>query len=540
MKIIGYHITPRGIYNSNGEHCSAPPYLDWLLAQSNPETIQVVYDIDYSTGCLLRLIGLTEEEGKRLWEKGRVTIKLPIEGSPQVEAYTITYYPGRSMMVDKGSYRGHPFFHLSNMSQYQEGRTGIDLTDRHLAVTAREIGEGMYQALTELGLHPKTLTSPVGAYRKEVMPSLDLPEPCDIPEGAMDYSYSCCLGPWVECYRKGHFDRTWDWDINSAFPYRISQLPDLGRKRGRWTREIDESLIPRRSLTYLLCRIDTEADFHPIMVKNQEGSNMTPTGAFEAIITGRMADFVVSHKLAKVEIVDGWQWIPTKPLRFPFREEMSRLYAEKQKANGLKAVAVKRLMVGVYGSLIQLLVREDRVGDFFIPPYGAEIETNTRLQVTGTCLEHGITPLHIAVDGFLTDSDLPIEGHGAMGEWKLAYQGSALVVGTGFVAVDGRKGDADFSLEYNWLLQELQSHPTDSEVVMSQPSPVTVGKAIQQGRWGDLGEIEEVTRSIDVGLCLSRWHEPEIQNCRDFLKTKTKSMPWDISLVGGLAIDKGD
>jgi len=167
MNIIGYHISDV-IANSNGEVCSEPPYLEWLLAQGSKDTIQVMYHMDYDVANLLRLLEFTEEEGQKLLKRGKFSI-LTTSGR-----YSIFYIPGKYFSVSKGVHMNRPYAVFSNMAQYMDVRfhsNPVYLTSYLIenACKAKLIGEQVYEALVSIGLLPTVLTSPISAYRKEVI-----------------------------------------------------------------------------------------------------------------------------------------------------------------------------------------------------------------------------------------------------------------------------------------------------------------------------------------------------------------------------------
>ena len=510
MQIIGYNITPEGIFNSRGESRTEPPYLDWLLEQS--DAIQIVYDVDYNFSCLMKLIGLEPYEAKKLLSKGRVYLP---------PGYTIKYFPEKSFIISLGKWQSA---HFSDAGQYIPGHP---VTEKGVEHIAYDVGVSVYQALTEIGLHPQSLTSPINSYRKEVMSQLDIPTFHDIPEGPTEYAMNCCKGGWVECFSKGHYLETWDYDINSAYPFFASMLPNL--RQGQWVKHRE---LTTAKLGFVRARVKMDAQLHPVMYKTPKRMNYNPVGEWEEFLTLKQAHFIRDYSLGEVEVIDAWVWLPSELPRQPLIKAMYDLYEHKLNSEGIKREVVKRIMVGIYGSFLQWFNMENKPGPFYNPVFGAEIETNTRLKIAETCLDHKITPLHVAVDGFLTDKPLALNISPAIGAYKLASHGPAIVFGTGAVAMTG--AIKDFSLDYDDLLSQLQDNPQAKSLTMKAVKPLTLGKALQQNKWSQLGEFEETTRSIDLTWDSGRVHRPQVKNAEEFLKTKTTSYAWDISIIGGV------
>ena len=122
---------------------------------------------------------------------------------------------------------------------------------------------------------------------------------------------------------------------------------------------------------------------------------------------------------------------------------------------------------------------------------------------------------------------------GAMGSWSLSSRGSAIIISSGVVAVQGKDEDAtaDFSLRYEWLKSEIEKNPNASEYQMTKYSPITLAVAVRQNKLDMLGTLEVITKTIDVPYELKRAYLEVPQSGRDLLRKKYRSQPWDISLV---------
>ena len=223
MKIIGYHINQSGIYTSEGEYCTQAPFLDFLL-QPKLDTIRVFYHMEYSTANLLKLIGLTEDEARKLQENNTL----------HLEAYTIKHIAGKYLSLKKGHYYKCPFSNFGDMNQYKLAEFKSTANENETKETclvfakeAQKTGEEVYNTLVSMGLHPTTLTSPIKAYEKEVLSKMDLPTVDDMPEEAGFYAYQSCQGNWLEAFQMGHWETAYDYDINSSYPSELAKLVDI-------------------------------------------------------------------------------------------------------------------------------------------------------------------------------------------------------------------------------------------------------------------------------------------------------------------------
>lgn len=120
-----------------------------------------------------------------------------------------------------------------------------------------------------------------------------------------------------------------------------------------------------------------------------------------------------------------------------------------------------------------------------------------------------------------------------MGSWSLSSRSPAIVISSGVVAVQGKDEDAtaDFSLRYEWLKSEIEKNPNASEYRMTKYSPITLAVAVRQNKLARLGELEVITKTVDVDYELKRAYRETPQCGRALLRKKYRSLPWDISLV---------
>jgi len=558
MKIIGYHIAQNLIANSDMEVCTKKPWLDFLFADKG-KSIKVFYHMDYSVACLLKIIGLSEEACKELLE----TTDLEYKG------YSFQYIPRKWFAVKDLSTKQWAGF--SDMTQYTT--TNLEPTDDHIAdaldfaAQAQITGVQVYNILVKLGLHPKSLTSPISAFNKEVLSKIDLPTIEDLPDEVAKYAYECCKGSWIETFQLGHFSDTLDFDICSAYGSELAKLIDF--RYGKWISDDDYVKImyklPKPIYGYCKGTVTITKPFSPILYKSNS-QTYTPTGSWETYLTKNEIDFINKWNLGIFKIEDGWWWIPEySPFRnspyesveyeaqnilHPFTKTIHKLYTQKQQASSdFEANIVKRIMSGIWGKLGEYT--EKGFGELFNPVWCAEVETNIRLKVAEFVLANNLQEhlLSVVVDGVLMKNiDQPYslllskatEGFDrlsvatnsrTMGSWKLSTHCPAFVLGSGLQAVKDKHSSAVFSLQYDKLLDYINSNPKAKEYSITGLSPVTLAKAIKEDRLEDLGNLEEIKRTIDFGEESKRCYKAQPHNSKELHSKQYTSVPWDISIV---------
>ncbi len=526
MRVIGFHISNGIVANSDGEVTTKPPYLDALL-QPKPDTIKVFYHIGYNFANLLKMIEVTEEEAKKLHDAGQLII------SP----YKLKYIPNKFLSISKGFYKGNPFATFCDVNQYATAQLQADDTIETClakARTAKETGEQVYKALSSLSLHPTTLASPVRAFEKEVLSRMKLPTVDDMPEDAGYYAYQCCKGSWLEAFQMGHWEQAWDYDINSAYGAELALLLDI--RLGEWKHT--SYFVPEATYGYCKGVVTIRAPFSPIIYtkegKGFDSLNYTPVGSWETYLTKREIEFIEKWELGSFEIESGWWWVAAKQKEI-LKGTISWLQSQKEEAVGIDREVIKRIMAGTWGKFLEI-----RKGDFgagFNPVCGAEVETNIRLKVAELALQNRIVPIHISVDGMLLGKpimpNIKAERESRLGYWRQNTAAPCIVAGTGVAAIKGEEGISDLSLSYSWLLEQIKQHPEAGEYKVSKMSPVTLAVALNRN-WEKLGQLHEVTRTVNVGKEIKRCYLEKPESGRNLLSKQFGSEPWDISLVSKL------
>ncbi len=523
MKILGYHIANGAIVNSNNEVVTNSPYLEFLLTPKE-DTIRVVFNLDYSIANLLKMIEIEEIEGHELNNETYLTI----------HPYKLRYIPHKFFSAKRIEH----FVYYSDTQQYAKNNSELLNKDPlELAQLAKEIGEKVYVSLVELGLYPKSITSPIRPYEAEIMTKSDLPTIDNIPEQAGLFAYNCCKGNWIETYKIGHFPMAYDYDINSAYPNEIKNL--LNIKYGTWANSAKWQ--DKAHYGFCKCKVNITSEFSPIIYEAKTTSrgdvkNYTPVGSWETYLTNSEIKFIHDYSIGKVEILDGWWWTPNK-IKMSLRDQIEWLYIEKMKANGnknsIKKEVIKRIMSGIYGKMLE--VRRGEFGEWFNPVWGAIIETNTRLEVAKFAIENKQIPIHVAVDGasFEKKIDIDVEQSYKIGGWRLNSVEPCLVIGSGVVAIKNREKTGDFSLDYDWLIKEIEKTPSNRQYVMNKISPVTLAVACNLRKWNELGNLKRINKSVDIGYEEKRCYE-QIPICGSDLMSKIyESSTWDVGTLVG-------
>jgi hypothetical protein len=546
MRIIIYYWQNGYLYSSNSG--KSQDALKMIIEDSSyndlghEPTIQCFYHLDHAVACICK--GFTEQEIRRLWiyptdsqdklEHGRVWKKIDNVN------YEFKYFPKTLFSVSKKT-GDNPFAILSDMTQYMVTKIEPDLKDGEIygrLSIAEQTARSVYNSLIKLGLSPKSLVSPITAY-KDIIKAMNLPTWQDVPDEANQYYYNTCTGGLIETYQTGHWDTLYDWDIRSAYPSKMRNLIDF--RKGTW--EKVDSVPDHKSgmLGVFNCTAEMEADLHCIVYRDEREYNFNPNGTYDTLITWNKLMYADFHEWGKFHVKDGWVWTPKDGVVcYPLRKKMDELFKLKGEATtDIERNVIKRLMNGHHGKMAERIFFERNgkmsattLGEVFNPVWRSEVENNTHLSVVNFCIENNIKPIAIMTDGVVTDVDLKIPSSTVMGGWKLDSVTKGLVIGSGILALQGKHKEGDFSLNYDVLMEKID--PQATEIVLEKDGFVSIGEACERNLFAKLGEYEVDKRVIKLNSDTKRIYPNEPTNFGELLEHTYDSIPLDVSMIGGL------
>ena len=541
MRIIVYYYQNGYLYSSNSG--KSQDALKMILEDSsyndlgNEPTIQCFYHLDHAVANICKQF--TEQEIRRLWihgedkvEHGRVWKKID-----EIN-YEFKYFPKTLFTIEKKA-GDYPFAIVSDMTQYMVTKIEPDLKDGEIysrLSIAEQTARDVYNSLIKLGLKPKSLTSPITAY-KDIIKAMNLPTWEDMPEEANQYYYNTCSGGWIETFKTGHWDKLYTYDLKSAYPSKMRNLVDF--RKGTWEKVDSVPNHKTGMLGVFNCTAEMEADLHCIVYRDEREYNFNPNGTYDTLITWNKLIYAQFHEWGRFHVKDGWVWTPKDGVVcYPLRKKMDELFKLKGEAEtNIERNVIKRLMNAFEGKMCERIFFERNgklspttFGEIFNPCWRSEVENNTHLSVVNFCIENNITPIAIMTDGVVTDVDLKIPSSTAMGGWKLDSVTKGLVMGSGILALQGKHKEGDFSLNYDVLMEKID--PQSTEIVLEKDGFVSIGEACERNLFHKLGEYEVDKRVIKLNSDTKRIYPNEPTNFGELLKGHYDSIPIDISMIG--------
>ncbi len=230
--------------------------------------------------------------------------------------------------------------------------------------------------------------------------NVEIPFFKDLPYDLQEFAWNSYFGGRFEIIQRGFIGEAWLYDINSAYPYALSKIPDI--VKGTWRYGIRE--INKKALV----------GFFKIHVKYGDEEYL-PAFAFTKISlngkkivypSGEFVTYATLEELKNVDpknysILESWQYFDNNPT-YPFRDFINTHYEKRmklKKENNPMQLPIKIILNSIYGKMGQKV--NGRIGNLFNPVIFAYITGFARAQLYGFVKEHGVENDVVA---FATDS----------------------------------------------------------------------------------------------------------------------------------------
>ncbi len=322
------------------------------------------------------------------------------------------------------------------------------------------------------------------------------------------------------------------YDINSAYPYEMSQLLDVREAR------ISRGAIAPDSAKYGYCRVHLRIPpgvYHSVPVRVSNVS-IFPCGEFDATIT--LAELEDLRKQpVDITPIDGF-WLTPRSRARPYAKVIKHLWQMKEGAGRadpwIRRLA-KKLLNAYYGSLVMLTpsiqyydMKRNKVkpwvgyahdlpyekylraGTCWNPFYGAVITANTRLEVTRAQRYSGDHGIAVHTDSLLTTGKLPKSWVGdKLGQWGLKCEGEGLLIGSGIYDIGDKIAFRGLKVrdEINW-----RERLAKSKWALKVKVPVTVVPSllgsVNRGKRKEANVFVRTSKKVNLNADAKRlWRE---------------------------------
>ncbi|MGQ0794830.1 MAG: DNA polymerase [Nitrosopumilaceae archaeon] len=520
------------------------------------------YNLQYDAECILKLLPSEVFNPYRKYKKMKfkhngyeiayipkkqLTIRM---GKHSVSCYDIAqYYDNVPLQKAYAEYIKKPlddsylemkkkrkFFSLNYFLRHKKEIRKYCVQD---CILTKELSENWLDIFSDVfKFYPRNwVSSGYLAEKVSIFYKIDIPFFHDTKYEIQDLAWKSFYGGRFELVQRGHIGECYLYDINSAYPFALTNLPDI--KDGRWKES--NKINPKALLGFfhIQARIDDAVKIAPFPFRTKNNRIIYPTGEFETYVTLEELKSVIGDSRIKFKIIDSYQFIPSKNCKFPFKKFIEEQYSKrlelKSQNNPLER-AIKIVLNSMYGKTAQRV--DNKMGNLFNPIIASFITGFARAHLYRFMREYDLEHQIVA---FATDSVAcrkRIEGLNSanLGEMKLDKDGKDVYfLSNGFYRFNGKWKNRGIGYD-NEKKIEIEHQDTkvgnDGQLYITIKTTRTthIKSGIIYDKLDQIGKIEPYEKKIDLNSDKKRFWFSELKSIDG--KTCCDSTPIRIDLVG--------
>jgi hypothetical protein len=408
-------------------------------------------------------------------------------------------------------------------------------------ILTKELAENWIKTFYEtFGFYPDNWISS-GYLAEKVLINNGIPVPLfnEIPYEVQELARFSFYGGRFELIQRGFIGECYLYDINSAYPYALTTLPDI--LNGKWFSSKKIHQKAKLGFFYILAEIDPSVKISPFPFVKKNRTICYPCGTFKTYVTLDELKTVEGDSRIKYKILESYQFIPNENCDYPFKQFIEEQYDRRMKLRGEQNQlerAIKIILNSIYGKTAQ---KTNRVmGNLFNPVIASYITGFARSQLYRFMKENNLENdvVAFATDSIAIRKKIPNLHSEKLGEMKLDKEANDVIfLSNGFYRFNGiwKKRGIGYDNEKK---QEIEHEGTrvdkDGNLYIKVKTTRTthIKSGILFNRLKDVGKIEEYEKKINLNSDKKRFWLSELKSLKDNSFCDSVSMP--IDLVGKL------
>jgi len=353
---------------------------------------------------------------------------------------------------------------------------------------------------------------------------IDIPKFNSIPYEIQELAFKSYFGGRFEILKRGFIGKAFLYDIKSAYPYALSQIPNLSK--GRWIRK--KSIHPKAKLGFFRIRANIpDCKYIPSFPFRVKNMIIFPSGRFETYST--LPELLACDDTKFYKILDSWQFIPDSD-EYPYREFIKNLYLKRMELTRKKdplQLPIKTILNSIYGKTGEYDKITKKIGNLFNPVIFATITGITRAQlyrfITDNKIEKQV--VSFATDSIMVTQDLKTDSS-VLG--KFSFENSAddvFVLQNGINRMNGKWKKRGMGKLNGKEIENLENYEKNGRLYMkyAESRNTRLKTAINENRISDIGKFKLKVREINLNADRKRLWLGRIESIDS--KTMNESMP---------------
>lgn len=429
------------IADSNGRYLdkiTPESLIKWLFSKRYHGSWNFFYNLTFDAEVILKTLG---DEILSVYSKTR---KLEFE----FEKYKIQYIPGKKLAIRKGHHSSvffdiAQYYQSSLVNAYQNNikqldESYLDMKNKRKSFSkeyyrvnrksvreycirdcklTKELSDHWISLFQEsFGFYPaRWISSGYLAEKVLINHGIHIPKFDDIPYAVQDIAWRSYYGGRFEILKRGFIGEGHLYDINSAYPYALSNIPDL--TKGKWIKRKSIHKNSKLGFFKILTNIPDCKYVPPFPFRNNK-KIIFPSGKFQTYVT--QAELQACKSTTSYRILESYQFITDSSI-YPYRKFINELYdkrMELKRNDDPLQLPLKVILNSIYGKTAQRI--GNKIGNLFCPVIASTITGMTRAMLYQFVSRHKISNnvVSFATDSVISSKKLNIDSD-SLGGFKL-------------------------------------------------------------------------------------------------------------------------
>ncbi len=405
------------------------------------------------------------------------------------------------------------------------------------AVLAKELGDFFLKKVRRVGYKlPRYFSSFASLTKQNFRYYCNIASLRHIPINILDIAESTYYAHRIELLKRGHFDQVYQYDLNSAYPDKIKDLPSL--KWGNW---IKVDTIPEREMLgfyKIIVDIPEDIGISPLPYRFKRSKLVAfPHGSFARWVTWYEADLLRDYIK---KLIYGYEYREGYAEYKPFHDLVNYFYERKayfkKRGEQLEYNITKTPLNAGYGTYYEKHENPDGSytgGVMYNPVYATQIPSYVRWRLMKDVPEKDYEHLiGYHADSISSEKKLNIPVSNEMGDWSLEKQGEAVFISNGRYQIGSvvkHRGFEDRVFEIDWF-NLLRANSKKLTIKMPLQHVITMKESLL--RKNDASIVNELINdysTMRINSDRKRAWERKFKNCKDLLENNISSKTIEIT-----------
>lgn len=335
--------------------------------------------------------------------------------------------------------------------------------------------------------------------------NIEIPRLEETPEEVNEIAMNSTFGSRIELVRRGFTPQVYLYDIKSAYPFALSQIPEI--TKGKWIQSLKLERDALLGFFKIKCSIPRTKHISPFPFKRNNKLFFT-NGEFITFVT--LDELKACEDSSWYEILDSWQYLDKNPT-YPYKEFINSMYQKRLKlkeANNPLELPFKVILNSIYGKTGQGERLNVRMGNLLNPIIFSTINGMCRAQIYKFIIDNKIERevCMIYTDAITTTRNLNLESK-KLGDFSLDIEGEAYLLQNGFYRVGEKFRNKGFANIGNDTINHLEPFEQDGKIkyTFEMTKVGTLKANLKRGTFDNIGKFSKETRDLDLNADRGRF-----------------------------------